>query len=391
VASGVLAVALLSWSTPAAATARKGDLTFAREPGVELVPPPAGKAAIVFLRPGGAWRGVRSPIRLDGEPLTVLVGKTASIHVTEPGKHTLQALGEQVGYLVLDLAPDRIHVVLVTPRMGKWNPSFALEEIDDEDADRLPRWLAQVYLVEPKQSVAGRAEADAAFEETASAGANPQAAPAATGPNPVPSGETPKAASEKPAAAPRSLDPPGRKAGDYLVYAPERGLTLTSPPGDRALLVFLRTSGAWGGIHAPVFDDEDFVTFLTGSTAFPYLAEPGRHRFLVIGETADFLTADLEGGKIYFALVAPYPGKWRPRFRLTPVVPGTVDWNRLAGWLLQVHAVEPTDAARAWAAGAKESVRREWDERLPGWEAKPEPEKARLRREDGVAGFDPGR
>ena len=49
-----------------------------------------------------------------------------------------------------------------------------------------------------------------------------------------------------------------------------------------------------------------------------YPAAPGRHRFMVVSEAADFMDADLAPGKTYYTVVAPRIGMWKARFSLYP-------------------------------------------------------------------------
>ena len=103
----------------------------------------------------------------------------------------------------------------------------------------------------------------------------------------------------------------------HLDYAEARGVELPAPNPERALVVFLRPGGS--GIHASVYAGEEFLSFFHKQTCFLYEAKPGKHRFMVVSEAADFLAADLEGGKIYFVLVSPRMGMWRARFSLLPI------------------------------------------------------------------------
>lgn len=95
------------------------------------------------------------------------------------------------------------------------------------------------------------------------------------------------------------------------------------PPSDKAQVVFLRPSGmGWlddASIHDITEHNIEFIGLVTAKTRIAHNMEPGTHRFMVVGENADFMEAELEGGKIYYVVVTIRPGYWAPRFSLLPV------------------------------------------------------------------------
>lgn len=92
---------------------------------------------------------------------------------------------------------------------------------------------------------------------------------------------------------------------------------------DQALIVFMRPSLYGGAIQASLFtvDDgvEDFIGVSSAKTKIAYPVAAGEHRFMVIGESADFMDATVEAGKTYYAIVSPRMGFWKARFSLYPV------------------------------------------------------------------------
>lgn len=173
----------------------------------------------------------------------------------------------------------------------------------------------------------------------------------------------------------------------YLDYPADRGAELAAPPADKALVVFLRPAAGAKGIHSAVYQDEEFLLLMTGKTAYLRMVDPGEHRFMVVSEAADFLAADLDGGKIYFIQVKPRMGAWRARFSLHPILPETADWSKLQSWLNDVYLVEPNDAAGTWAEKNHASAMKKKSAYLPKWEKKADSEKPMLRKDDGVAEF----
>lgn len=362
-AASVLIVAglFLAAGPEAVAVYQSKKLRYAAEAGVTVTPPPPDRARIVLIRPEKAWKRDLSPLYLDGEFLAALSGRTAYQQAVAPGAHELTVLGERLQTLSLSLEPGEILHVVVDPEMGKWSPWFRLLPIAG-DAPELDGWLPRLYEVEPAEGTA------AEYQERLAKRTAPEDG----------SGGKEEAAVELPSA----------RRSAHLRYAPEPGIDLP-PPGDRALIVFLRESGSWGSVECPIFSGDDLLTFLTGETAFLFPAEPGSHRFMILGENVDLLYAELEAGRTYFVLVTPQMGKWEPRFRMVPIVPDGAAWADLPGWLEKVTAVEPTVAAGQWAGENLEAIRARRDAYFPSWEALPDTERTSLRKSDGVEGSFP--
>lgn len=175
------------------------------------------------------------------------------------------------------------------------------------------------------------------------------------------------------------------KQSKYLNYADDPGAKLEPPPADKAMVVFLRPSKYAYKVSAVVFDGDDFVSVIMSRSYLTYLTEPGQHMFMVISEAADFLEADLEGGKIYFALVAARMGAWRARFSLVPVTPESKDWPQLRPWLDESYEVQANELAETWDRDNRDSVMAKKEAYLPRWQAKPV--KPIMRKEDGVISF----
>lgn len=98
---------------------------------------------------------------------------------------------------------------------------------------------------------------------------------------------------------------------------------LIAPTADTAQIVFLRSSMLGGAIQSSVFDvsegDTKFVGILSTGKKIAYSVAPGKHRFMVVSEAADFMEAELLGGKTYYAMVTPRMGAWKARFSMHPV------------------------------------------------------------------------
>jgi hypothetical protein len=109
---------------------------------------------------------------------------------------------------------------------------------------------------------------------------------------------------------------------------------------------------------------------------------PGLHTFMIVSEAADFLQANIVGGKTYYALVTPRPGAWKARFSLVPV---RQNEQRVQKWEEEIPLVTNTPRTLAWAKNNASSVASKRDRYWPEWSSKPEEQRLAqtLNAEDG--------
>jgi len=165
-------------------------------------------------------------------------------------------------------------------------------------------------------------------------------------------------------------------------YRGSGGSALEAPPPDKALVVFVRPGRMAGYVASVIYDEQDIVAVLMDETYAAYQTTPGKHRFMVVSEAADFMDADLEAGKVYVAEVRVRMGIWRGRFSLQPVTPGNEEWRDVRGWLSASHLVTLNAAGRSWAQENASSVHNKHDAYLQKWLAKSE--RPALYAQDGV-------
>lgn len=158
-----------------------------------------------------------------------------------------------------------------------------------------------------------------------------------------------------------------------------------APKPDQALIVFMRPSGFGSAIQSSVFDVTDgnpvFLGIVPAKTKVAHYAKPGKRRYMVIGESADFMSANLDPGKVYYSLVTPRMGLWKARFSLAPVRGPKIETPEFAGWYKDTRWVEKFATASNWADTNMTSIRGKLTEYLPGWQEKPD--KPVLNSEDG--------
>ena len=160
--------------------------------------------------------------------------------------------------------------------------------------------------------------------------------------------------------------------------------TVAEQAPDKARIIFLRPSAFGWLIDAPVFylngDEEQLLGISTYGTRIDHMVAPGKHLYMVIGESADFMEAEVEAGKTYYALVTPRMGVWKARFSLHPVHrESSFEFNlqhkEFSGWLNGAKPVSLLPSALDWQRKNQTSIDEKRAEDYPEWLKKPEKEK----------------
>ncbi len=169
---------------------------------------------------------------------------------------------------------------------------------------------------------------------------------------------------------------------------------LAPPTSEMAQVVFLRASSFGGAIQATVFDvssdEPEFIGISSSKTKLAYTVEPGKHVFMVVSEAADFLEAELDGGKTYYAMITPRMGAWKARFSLHPVRASSGEFqhtsDKFQKWLSNSKFVENTPESKAWFQENKANIRSKQADYWAVWKEKSEEDiKARtLNPNDGI-------
>jgi hypothetical protein len=143
------------------------------------------------------------------------------------------------------------------------------------------------------------------------------------------------------------------------------------PSKGKALMVFLRPSRYGGKVPAILWrDGPEFIGVLTWRTYLAIELDPGSHTFMVQSETGDFLEANLEADKTYFAVVRARPGWNRARFSLSATAPETEDWMRVPEYLAAAREAVTNNVVEEWAAGQRERAALIWETKHPEWMGK---------------------
>lgn len=161
-----------------------------------------------------------------------------------------------------------------------------------------------------------------------------------------------------------------------------------APGPNQATVIFMRPSSLGGAIQASVFDvtnsENNFVGIVSHKTKVAYKVAPGEHLFMVVGESADFMKAVLEAGKMYYALVTPRIGVWKARFSLKPVHKDELNSEKFKDWNSSCEFVENTNESAQWAKENMPNIQEKRESYFEKWMSKPEADRPVLQREDGI-------
>ena len=165
---------------------------------------------------------------------------------------------------------------------------------------------------------------------------------------------------------------------ENLVIIPEQG---------KSVVIFMRPESLGYQIQSSVFEIKGKLPALVGiiaaETKLAYRLDPGPHLFMVVGESADFMTADLAPNKIYYALIEPRMGVWKARFSFDPVHEEKVTTSDLTDWMEDCRWVEKTAESLDWAQENMPSIQAKLDKYYPVWLQKEQSKKQHLFPIDG--------
>lgn len=111
------------------------------------------------------------------------------------------------------------------------------------------------------------------------------------------------------------------------------GLCSTSyANNDESTIVFMRSSFVGKMIKASIYEVTDdktqFIGIMKNKKKITFKTTPGSHTFMVVSESADFMQANVEGGKTYYSIITSRMGAWKARFSMSPIRnDGTTKFN----------------------------------------------------------------
>ena len=157
-----------------------------------------------------------------------------------------------------------------------------------------------------------------------------------------------------------------------MAAIPDSQAMITVPP-NKAVVVFMAST--LHGIPKPsVFDisvePPSLVGIVPSGTKVAYTTDPGVRRFMVLGESADFMDATLLAGKTYYVRFTSRTGGWKPGFSFDPVAKTDTD-EALGKELVSTSWVANTADSLEWARHNMPSVQAKVAKYLPPWLTRP--------------------
>jgi len=160
-----------------------------------------------------------------------------------------------------------------------------------------------------------------------------------------------------------------------------------SPSPGKSMVVFMRPSTLGFAVQSSIFDvtngDPELVGLMPASHKMAHELEPGKHLFMVIGESADFMHANLAANKTYYARVTPRMGAWKARFSLAPVKANQLGSDEHEEWLNSGQWIAKSDTSDAWVQTNMISILAKQKKYYPKWLEKAVDDQPRLDPADG--------
>ncbi len=94
-----------------------------------------------------------------------------------------------------------------------------------------------------------------------------------------------------------------------------------APAEDKAVVYFVRPTALGAAINCRFFDNDQYIGRFNGGKYLRYECEPGEHLFWAKSENRDWITTELEAGKIYIVEAEVHMGGLKARVQLQPIVP----------------------------------------------------------------------
>ena len=148
--------------------------------------------------------------------------------------------------------------------------------------------------------------------------------------------------------------------GGSSVMRPSASQQITPPSKGKAKIVFMRDSFVASAITSEILEvvngDLRLIGALPNGNKIAFETTPGKKTFMAYGTAADFMTADVKAGKVYYVIVRPNWGTGG--FAPTPVrSDSTTDYNTASpdfkNWRDGTTLIEQKPEASNWFAGKK--------------------------------------
>ena len=171
-----------------------------------------------------------------------------------------------------------------------------------------------------------------------------------------------------------------------LMAKTAEGVKPFTPDPEKATIIFMRPSAFGAAVQSSVYlydKTPQFVGIVSSGNKIAYQVKPGKHHFMVVGEAADFMEADLTAGYIYYTVVEPHFGFMKARFSLDPVPESEFDTKDFKDDIADCDFVTNTPASEQWFIDHRTDITSKHNHYFEDWQKKPEEKKHKLAQSDG--------
>ena len=169
-----------------------------------------------------------------------------------------------------------------------------------------------------------------------------------------------------------------------------------TPMEGKAVIVFVRAfspdATSVDYRQSPLFklksneSEPELIGILSVKTKLAYQVDPGQHLFMVIGENADFMTAEVLPNRIYYVLVLARVGNRAAIYSLKAVDKQAQISKDFEELFASSKLVENTPASLNWASSNRATIKSKQFEYYRVWTQKPDSERTRLLPDHGTGG-----
>lgn len=181
------------------------------------------------------------------------------------------------------------------------------------------------------------------------------------------------------AANPNAANPNANAINQEIVTTELKETQNNQASSDESTVVFLRSSFTGSMIKASIYEitngETVFIGILKNKKRIDYKTTAGKHTFMVVAESADFMEAEIIGGKTYYSIITPRMGMWKARFSMLPIRSdgstkfntGSKDFNK---WIKKNQVVSLSEKSIAWYQKHKDNVEKKRKKYWKKWQKK---------------------
>jgi len=169
----------------------------------------------------------------------------------------------------------------------------------------------------------------------------------------------------------------------------EKTVISTPPKKGKAKIIFIRPTSMGHFFQSSVFEIKNkkpsIVGIVPAKKKISYEVEPGKHLFMVVSESADFMKAELLADKTYVVFITPRTGWFKSRFSLEPIYRNTRKSKNIAYDLEKYQLLEVSEDTLKWVKKNSPDIQRKYINYYRKWARKDNDAKPFLKAVDFIS------